>query len=183
MASIVRKQREPNAGALFLSNVWSKGWGGLTGMYPIIQALNPWFLVGDLWEYSLRSESWSKNGIMGGEFWMLVREWQENKARVLGTPFLQITKSFLECASMPLSGIADRREFTSYIYYNWLLLFVYKPLQKTCFRCMWLSSVTCCLPLWLYTLFIWLSLNHQSINYHMLWIKRAITWDLSWPRF
>jgi len=103
VAPIVKKQRELNGGAwvTFSSYVPSKGWGSLTGRYPTIQALNPWFLVSGLLEYNARSESWSKNGVIAGELWVLVRKHQESKTRVLWPQFFQNMKLFLECALMP----------------------------------------------------------------------------------
>lgn len=79
--------------------------------------------------------------------------------------------------SCPSQHVVNRNEFTS----CYSLLLDMALWAKILLPCLSRGlSVVCALPLWLYTLLIWLLLT-LSINYLMLWIKMPVAWGFRPP--
>ena len=105
--------------------------------------------------------TWSGEGIVWGEFWVLMRKLKEKRQESCDLSFLKKkpTELFLAWAFV----IADRSEFMSDY-----------SLQLSVVICLYATAVH------LVTEHVTL-LNSQSTNCLMLWIKSAIAWNFNWP--
>lgn len=128
---------------------------------------------------------------------MLVRTFQENKTRVLCPQSIFKTMEFLlKCTFMPLPGVVGRGEFNlDYSLHQDINICLYASFKKKnmflpCMACWSVACPTCVacmplcvLPMYLYTLFMWLLLTLRVINCLMLWVMFNISWDFSLPPF
>lgn len=95
-----------------------------------------------------------KNGFIGGDSWVLVRNPEKAKQKHFDLKFFKTTELFLDDAFMTLLGIVCRRDFSSY-YSLQLANAIYLCLYVKHVLASWYLPTMFILYLWSYNFLVW----------------------------